>query len=139
MPRVQWTLSAVPSFPASVPLLFLYGNCEDGTGCPGCPPCAPRTSRFFGPKWLEWVDGRAGSAARGIGGAGHWMALEASNETNAAMDAWLRRRELPKPRHAPSRVTLPDAPNPMDGWLLREHGAGRPFGASTRVVATNFT
>jgi hypothetical protein len=32
-PLAEWRFSLVPSLPADVPLLFLFGTCNIGTGC----------------------------------------------------------------------------------------------------------
>ena len=90
VPRHEWKLSFVPSFPPSVPILFLYGTCDIGTGCVGCPPCAPRTMFFFDKSWTDWLAARGdGTKAQSIGGCGHWCACRQSAATNGAIADWL--------------------------------------------------
>lgn len=59
--------------------------------------CSKRSFYFFGADWIEYLDGAgqphgaaAGSKAVTVGGAGHWIQCRAAEQTNAAMDAWLR-------------------------------------------------
>jgi pimeloyl-ACP methyl ester carboxylesterase len=97
LPLDEWRLSLVPDLPASLPLLFLYGTCNIGTGCKGCPPCSKRSFYFFGLDWIEYLQGAgkpggaaAGSKAVAVGGAGHWIQCRAAAQTNAAIASWLR-------------------------------------------------
>merc|ERR1719246_335307 len=61
VPLSEWKFDQVPSFPSGKPLLFLWGPCEDKTGCEGCPPCQARTP-LFTTAWSDWVSSRPQSA-----------------------------------------------------------------------------
>lgn len=96
IPRSQWQLSLIPRFPDGIPLLFMYGECNVGTGYHGAPACVPRTDDFFfRPEWLEWVneqgkkDGK--SQVISVRGDGHWFQCRApsSDLANTAMQSWL--------------------------------------------------
>lgn len=93
VPRKYWMLSVIPSFPDDLPLLFLYGTCDIGTGCPGCPACVKRSFFFFGKDWIDWIQKRGAkdgaSKTIPVGGAGHWIQCRASKATNAAIKSWL--------------------------------------------------
>jgi len=88
-PVAQWMFSDAPSFP-DVPLLFLWGTCNMGSGSGWGRPCVRRTAPMFGPDWAHWVSTRGlHSMVVGIHGAGHWTQCRVPNATSSAMSAWL--------------------------------------------------
>eukprot|EP00927_Polykrikos_kofoidii_P038348 TRINITY_DN32693_c0_g1_i1.p1 TRINITY_DN32693_c0_g1~~TRINITY_DN32693_c0_g1_i1.p1 ORF type:complete len:358 (-),score=43.44 TRINITY_DN32693_c0_g1_i1:354-1334(-) len=81
----QWKFSYTPSFPADIPMLFLYARCDDGTG-PNCErPCSQRAQSYG---FIDWVNARAGSAAVGID-ADHWFKVRTPSVTNTEIAKWL--------------------------------------------------
>lgn len=91
VPLKDWKFQATPSFPDDKPLFFLYGKCDDGTGCDRCPvkECQPRSMLFFTKSFIKWVESRPGSQVLPIDGAGHWMMTQQSIAVNENVSNWL--------------------------------------------------
>lgn len=72
----EWKFLWTPDFPTHIPMLFLYGRCQTGTGCAGCPveTCKRRKYFFFSSYFLDWVYARPGhSDVVEVDTAGHWV------------------------------------------------------------------
>jgi pimeloyl-ACP methyl ester carboxylesterase len=92
VPFKDWQFHEIPSFPDDKPLLFLYGKCDDGSGCDNCPlgrECRPRPMQFHSASFEKWVNSRVGSEVVAVDGAGHWMMTQQSASVNAKLAAWL--------------------------------------------------
>lgn len=90
-PLDEWEFSWAPSFPAGVPLLFLYSS-----------------TRFFDDSWLTWIEGRGdGVSQQGqVLDTDHWLMVRQPAETNRIMAAWLAGDEDAAALAAPSWLML---------------------------------
>jgi len=66
----NYEFDSTPSWPKDLPLLFLFGLCEQDFV-----KCVPRTNFFFSKDFLDWIDTQSEDKYYGINNAGHWMAL----------------------------------------------------------------
>lgn len=93
IPTSEWKYSLAPDFP-SLPLLFLWGKCDIGTGSGWGKPCKKRDFLFFGQDFVHWVSHRGlHSQVVALDGAGHWTQCKVPNTTNAAIQNWLAELE----------------------------------------------
>ena len=89
VPVSRWQFSLVPSLP-QIPLLFMWGKCDIGTGSGWGKPCGKRKLLFFGQEWVDWIHSRGlQSQVVPIDGAGHWTQCKVPNATNSVMAKWL--------------------------------------------------
>lgn len=95
-PLAEWEFSLVPSFPADVPLLFLYSS-----------------TMFFDSSWLMWIEGRdAGTSQHAqVARTDHWLQVRQPAETNAIITVWLVGGD------SAAAVATPSVATPS--WLMR--------------------
>jgi len=88
IPLSKWKFRYVPDFPNDKPVLFLYGKCEEGSGCDRCQlgkKCIPRKMLWHDKAFENWVNERPGSQAVPVDGAGHWPMTVGSVFVNKQM------------------------------------------------------
>merc|ERR1719397_671311 len=89
VPVSDYEFSFIPSWPKHLPLLFLYGKCEQDFV-----KCVPRTFFFFTQDFLKWIDAQPESKYYGIDNAGHWMALSQYAVVNNYIQLFINRGNL---------------------------------------------